>query len=273
MRLGLEAGGHTLDLAVELGIGGVPITAEALARDGVAATLAPLRDRGLSVCQIGAFGFNPLSPDAKAREQQQQTLSAALPLAAETGCRYVVIGSGNYHPSAFGGTDARNFRPEAITALARELAPIVRLAEACGALICIELYLKAVISSPARFLALSEQVGSPALRANIDVTSLYDFGAMIDPAATVEAVCSQLAGHYGLGHIKDIGLDEGFHLHMGLAPLGTSPTDWSDVLRRMSLHLAEDSWLILEHIQTPEEGRASAQLLRAAAQAAGVTLD
>ena len=43
MRLGLDAGKDTLDLAVELGIRGVPISADRLARDGVGATLAPLR--------------------------------------------------------------------------------------------------------------------------------------------------------------------------------------------------------------------------------------
>ena len=50
MRLGLEAGKDTHDLAVELGIKGVPISAEQLVRDGVEATLAPLRARGLQVC-------------------------------------------------------------------------------------------------------------------------------------------------------------------------------------------------------------------------------
>ena len=45
MRLGLEAGKDTLDLAVELGIRGVPISADRLVQDGVQATLAPLRIR------------------------------------------------------------------------------------------------------------------------------------------------------------------------------------------------------------------------------------
>jgi hypothetical protein len=33
----------------------------------------------------------------------------------------------------------------------------------------------------------------------------------------------------------------------------------------MAPHMPDDSWVILEHVQTPEEGRASLALLRTAA--------
>ena len=128
------------------------------------------------------------------------------------------------------------------------------------------------IATPARFLALQEKIGSAALRANVDVTSLYDFWDMWAPAKKVEQVCSGLAGHYGLGHIKEVALAEGFHIHIGLAPLGDGPTDWAQVLRLMQPHLPQDSWLILEHAQTPDEARSSLAHLRAAAAQAGVEL-
>jgi hypothetical protein len=40
----------------------------------------------------------------------------------------------------------------------------------------------------------------------------------------------------------------------------------------MAPHLPEDSWAILEHVLSPEEGRASVAFLRAAAAEAGVEL-
>lgn len=67
MRLGVEVGKHTHDVAVGHGIRGVPISADQLVNAGVAETLAPLNERGLQVCQIGAFGFNPLSVDGEAQ--------------------------------------------------------------------------------------------------------------------------------------------------------------------------------------------------------------
>jgi sugar phosphate isomerase/epimerase len=240
---------------------------------GVEATLAPLRERGLEVCQIGAFGFNALSTDHAARAAQRALLEAAIPCAPSTGCSYIVINGGNYHPSGFGAADSRNFCDAALDELARELEPLVRLAERHGVRLSIEPYLKTAICCPERFIALQSRIGSGALRSNIDVTSLYDFWDVYDSRATVEHVCSSLAGHYGLVHVKDVGLAEGFHIHISLAPLGSSATDWAQVLQLVSPHLPADSWVILEHILSPDEGRRSLQLLKKAAESAGVLLD
>jgi sugar phosphate isomerase/epimerase len=272
MRLGLEAGQHTLDLAVELGIVGVPVSAGQLVEDGVEATLEPLRECGLQVCQIGAFGYNPLSSDRERQAQQAALLEQVIPLAPETGCPYVVINGGNYHPSGFGAGDARNFTGEALDEVADALASMLALAERHGAKLSIEPIIKSAVYSPESFLALQECVGSDALRVNIDPTSLYDYWDLWDSHATVRHVCTALAGHYGLGHVKEVALAEGFHIHASLAPLGAGNTDWADVLGLMAPHLPQDSWVILEHVATPEEARASLEILRAAAAQAGVSL-
>lgn len=273
MRLGLEAGKQTLDLAVELGIVGVPVAAEQLAREGVAQTLAPLRERGLEVCQIGAFGYNPLSPDRGRQMAQQVIVEQAIPLARETGCPYIVICGGNYHPSGFGAGDARNHGDETLDEIARTLGPLLSLAEEYGAKLSIEPYLKTAIYSPARFTALYQRLESEALCVNIDVTSFYDYWDLWDPRERVRKVCSELAGHYGLGHLKEVALQEGFHIHAGLAPLGSGSTDWGQVLSQMAPHVPTDSWVVLEHVQTPEEARASVALLRCAAAGVGVALE
>jgi sugar phosphate isomerase/epimerase len=278
MRLGLEAGKHTLDLAVELGITGVSIQAGSLVEEGVEATLVPLRERGLQVCQIGAAGYNPLSTDRERQAQQAALLEAVLPLAAETGCPYVVINGGNYHPSGFGAGDARNFTDGALDEVAKALRPMLALAERHGARLSIEPIIKSAVYSPESFLALWERVthaggASDALRVNIDPTSLYDYWDLWDSRETVRHICTALAGHYGLGHVKEVVLAEGFHIHAGLAPLGAGNTDWAEMLRLMAPHMPEDSWVILEHVATPEEGRNSLEILRAAAAAAGVSLD
>lgn len=272
MRLGLEAGTHTLDIAVEQGIKGVPISADKLVTAGLQETLAPLKQRGLEVCQIGAFGFNPLSLDRERQARQREILEKAIPLAPETGCRYIVICGGNYDPSGFAKAHPRNFTEEALDEVARELKPMLALAEKHGVKLSIEPYLKTAIGTPERFLALKEKVGSEALRVNVDVTSLYAWAEMWDPMPTARRACNMLAGHYGLGHIKDVALQEGFHIHIGLAPLGRGATDWAEVLRLMAPHMPEDSWLILEHVATPDEARASLAYLRAAACRAGVAL-
>lgn len=176
MRLGVEVGKHTHDVAVEHGMRGVPIAADQLVNAGVDKTLAPLTARGLQVCQIGAFGFNPLSVDAEAQARQTESLAKAIPLAADTGCPYIVINCGNYHPSGFGAADARNFTDESLERVAEALKPVLDSAEKHGAKLTVEPYLKTAIHSPESFLRVKELAGgSDALRCNIDVTSLYNY--------------------------------------------------------------------------------------------------
>lgn len=273
MRFGIDAGKHTFDLAREFGIRGVPISADALADKGLDATLAPLRDAGHVPCQIGAFGYNALTPDADALAKQTRTLEAVIPMAGDTGCRYITISGGNHNRSTFGATDPRNFTPAAIDAVAQRLEPLVALAEKHGACLTIEAYLKTAVSSADAFLALHEKLPSKALRVNIDPTSLYDFADLVDPAPMVGRLCDALGPHTGLIHVKEVGLAEGFHLHAGLVPIGEGPTDWADFLGRIAPHTPDDSWLILEHVLSPEEGRNSIALLRDAAGAAGIDLE
>lgn len=273
MRLGIEAGPHTYSAATTHGITGVPVSAEQLVDSGVDKALAPLRERGLQACQIGVFGFNPLSPDGADQKKQRDILTRAIPLAQEAGCRYLVINGGNYHPSGFGGADPRNFTPDALDRVAEVLQPFVSLAEHHGVCLSIEPYLKTAICSPETFLALKQRLPSDALRVNIDVTSLFGFDEVMNPDPAVEHICTALAGHYGLVHIKDISLNDGFHIHMDLGPLGSTATNWSQVLRLVNDHLPADSWVILEHVLTPEEAAVSLGLLRKSAEQAKVILE
>ncbi len=275
MRLGLslDGGGDVLDVAVQHGIKGVPVSADQLANGGVDATLAPLKERGLEVCQIGLFMFNVLNSDTEAQAKQAATLKEVIPLAADTGCPYIVINGGNFHPSGYGAGDTRNFAEEALDRVAEGLKPHLEAAEKYGAKLTIEAYLKTVVNSPESFLKLKEKVGgSDALCCNIDVTSLYDYRDLWNPAPKVEHICTSLAGHYGLGHIKGIALKDGFHIHAELTPITEDPTDWEQVLTLMAPHVPQDSWVILEHVASLEEAEMSIAHLHNAASNAGVIL-
>jgi len=62
-------------------------------------------------------------------------------------------------------------------------------------------------------------------------------------------------------------------VRMGLAPLGSGPTDWAHFSRCVEPALSEDSWAILEHVLSKDEGHASIALLRDAAKSAGVAFE
>lgn len=271
MRLAIEAGSNTLSIAVKENIKGVPIFSDQLLEDGVEKTLAPIKEKGLEVCQIGAFGFNPLSPEAEFQEQTKK-LEQIIPLAAQINCPYITITGGNYHPSGFLAGDPRNNDEAALNKISARLKPVLAIAEAHKVNLCIEPYLKAAINSPEQFLKLKDLVSSVALKINIDVTSLYDYLDMLNPNPKVAHICTQLAGHYGLIHIKDVALKEGFHIHIDLAPLGSSATDWSCFLSLIAPNFPDDSWIILEHLASAEEAAQSLLFLKAAATKAKLRL-
>ena len=154
------------------------------------------------------------------------------------------------------------------------MKPLLDSAEKHGAKLAVEAYLKTAVNSPGSFLRLKELTGgSDALCCNIDVTSLYNDQDLWDPMPKVEQICNGLAGHYGLGHIKGVALKDGFHIHVELAPITEDTTDWTQVLRLMAPYIPQDSWLILEHMFSPEEARSSLAHLRKAADDAGVSLE
>ncbi|MEM8873189.1 MAG: TIM barrel protein [Planctomycetota bacterium] len=267
MRFGIEAGEHTMTLANELSFNGVPINGHDLVGDGDPVT--PLRDAGLDVCQIGMFDFNPM-PDGADDGRLREVIAAA----AGTGCRHIVVGPGNYNAegAGFAAYDPRNRTDDALDRMAGALRPLCELVEKHDALLCIEAYLKGVVYSADSFSRLAEKVASPALRCNVDPSSLYDFADVIDPAAKVAETCDGLAGRYGVVHLKEVGLDDGFHLHMGLKPIGAGTTDWKQMLSLVNRHAAADDWLIVEHVGGLEEGRRSYALITEAAEQVGLAL-
>ncbi len=277
MRLAIEAGEATHKLAAELGIRGVPVGAEEVVDKGGAIVRDQLEEKGLVPCQIGAFGLNPIRPQASAVSLVEQAIEQTGPC----GCTVVVVPGGSYHQSVFGGWDRRNFTDEAMDTATSTLAPLVARAADHGAILSIEPYIKSVVHSVASFLTLKERIGShseigpdraDALRINVDVTSFYDLRALIDPAPLLHELVPQFAGHAGVVHVKEIGLEEGFHIHAGLKPITDGPTDWELVLKLLKAVVPENCWLLLEHVQNEEEGRSSVAHLRTIAENAGVTL-
>jgi sugar phosphate isomerase/epimerase len=268
VNLGLELGAPTRDVAATLGVRGVPIDGSELRNQGVKAVLESLAAKNLIPCQVGAFGFNALNVS----DTEKANLEATLPLAVECGCPYVVINPASYHASVFTNVDLRSWTDDALDAMARALESPLKVAEKYGAKISIEAINKACIHSPERFLKLKEKVGSDALRCNIDPTSLYGYWELFDSKNFVENMCNSLAGHYGVVHIKEVALKDGFHIHSEMVPVGQGHTDWVHFLGLVEKHIPSDSWVLIEHCASPEEAENSVQIIKEAAQKAGVAL-
>ena len=273
MKLALEAGPDTLELAVELKISGVPVSGAELVKDRERA-LAPLQERQLTPCQVGAAGYNPLLDDGDRRAQEELLLALLDITPTLEGNPCIMISGGNFNPDHFGQTDPRNFQSETLQLLADRLKPLIEKATETGARISIEPYLKGAMDSPERCRELAALLGDPpALAFNLDPTSLYDYRDLVDSTSMVERVCRLLGPRAGLIHVKEVGLAKGFHLHAGLVPLGEGPTDWAYYLKESAAVATRDLWVLLEHCLSADEARNSVRLLRKAAEEAGVALD
>jgi sugar phosphate isomerase/epimerase len=272
MKLALEAGPATLDLARELAVPGVPLDADTLLRDGPAAALAPLRERGLAPCQIGAFFFNPLDPDLAARAAAAERVARLIPLAAEAGCPFIAFAAGSRASDIFGGSHPGNLQDNALADAAASLAPLAALASRHSVRLSLEPHVRSVLSTPERGASLCARVGSPALRVTFDVTNFYGFFDLLDPESMRVRCETALAPCCGIVHFKEIALAPGFHLHAGLTPMGSGPTDWRAVLGTAAKIAPADSWLLVEHCGSADEARASIALVRAAASELGLSL-
>jgi sugar phosphate isomerase/epimerase len=272
MKLALEAGPATLDLARELAVAGVPLDADALLRDGPAAALAPLRERGLAPCQIGAFFFNPLDPDVAARTAAAARVARLIPLAAEAGCPFIAFAAGSRASDIFGGAHPGNLADDALADAAASLAPLAALAERHGVRLSLEPHIRSVLATPERGAALCARVGSPALRVTFDVSNFYEFFDLLDPECMRRRCETSLAACCGIVHFKEIAVLPGFHFHAGMVPMGAGRTDWRATLGTAAKIAPADRWLLVEHCATPEEARASIALVRAAAANLGLAL-
>ncbi|MCX7012309.1 MAG: sugar phosphate isomerase/epimerase [Candidatus Sumerlaeota bacterium] len=272
MKLGISGKPDSIQLAKAHGASGVPILVNALANEGAKAATIALRDVGLEVCQISAFGFNPLSPERAKQEEQRRLVKKAIPLAPETGCPTIVVNGGNYDPSGFLCGHPNNFGEQALDDAARGLAPLVKLAESHGVQIAVEPFIQCAVNTPERFLKLKEKIGSPALTLNLDICNFFTYEDMWKPAEAVERICKALAGQYSFVHCKDLTVSKGVHIHIDEAPLGTGVVDWSLALRHIGRDLPADGWFIYEHIKAAKDARAGMQYLGRAAEKAGVRL-
>ena len=207
MRLGIEAGEHTFVLAERYGLRNVPISVDDLVNQGAEKVMEPIRARGLEVCQIGAMGYNPLSPDSGAVESQTKSLKRGIELAPETGCGVIAISCGSFAPSANGAHHRDNFSEKALSGMAEALRPLLGLAENNGVKLSVEAYVKGVIHSPESFDRLYEKCESSAVRINLDITSLYDLKDLIDPDPICRSAIPKMKGKVGIVHLKGIAPD------------------------------------------------------------------
>jgi len=200
-----------------------------------------LADHGLALANVNAFMMRAvgdvrqpywhpswLEPDGWYRQVRVEHTKRAIELAAELGAPSVSTEPGGPLP------DAMSYR-EGLERFARELRPVLELAERCGVWLLIEPEPGLLIERPEQYLELLELVNSPTLGVNLDVGHVYCVG--LDPAEAV----TTLADHIRHVHLEDIAPSR---VHRHLVP-GEGAIEFESVFEALR-SAGYDGWITVE---------------------------
>ena len=261
MKLGLVCGPDSVRIAQKLKVDGVSFNATDLVAEGGPEKLEALRAVQLEPCQIAAYNFNPLHPDAAERKVQEQLLAAAIPLVKSTGCPDLVINGGNRHPSGFAGSHRDNFTEGVLDEIATYLEPWISQCEAAGVNLTIEPHVQCAINTPERFLQLKSRLCSKRLMVTLDLCNFLAFSELWDPTSRLLRICEQLRGHYESVHLKNLGAQPGTHIHVNEVPFLEGHVDWAPVLNAIT-HVNPGAYMILEKVKTESEAEIGIAAIR-----------
>ncbi len=119
-------------------------------------------------------------------------------------------------------------------------------------------------------VAIERLTSSESLKISYDLTSLYGLEELIDPEPFIRRAAEALAVRIGIVHLNEVALAEEFHIHAGLTPMGSGRTNWRLLLATIADAVAAGTWVLIEHVQSREEGAASVDYIRGLLDELGV---
>jgi sugar phosphate isomerase/epimerase len=245
--------------AAELGYEGLEVAPYTLAEDARRLTQADrLRIReeaeshGLRICGlhwllVSPPGLHLAHPDERVRRRTVEYMGELARLCSDLGGEVMVLGSPKQRSTVPGQS-----REEAWRLLGESLKAAARAAEEHGVVIALEplaRHLTDVVNTAREAVRMVEEVGSPALRVNLDVYSMSDEGR---PYAEIIEEVGPLLAHF---HANDTN---------GLGP-GMGEADYGEILAALR-RVGYAGWLsveVLAPVDKPlEVARASIEYLR-----------
>jgi sugar phosphate isomerase/epimerase len=230
---------------------------------------AVLAAEGLDLCQIAPPPYNSLvAIEQIHREAGIQSLQQMTETAAELGAGNLYVRPGSLSPGAW-EPHPENHCPETRRRLAESLAPVAQYAEQCGVLLAIEAHAVSPLDTPEAVREVLDEVGSPALRFNVDPVN---FVRSLDEAygnASLIARMFDLLGDVTIcAHAKDLRVEPRLVVHIEECPPGMGLLDQGLFLRRFQ-QCCPEGVVLIEHLPA-EQVPAARRVLLAAARDAGV---
>jgi sugar phosphate isomerase/epimerase len=189
-----------------------------------------------------------LAHDETRRREAVTTVATGLGAVTAAGAEMLFVGPGGFddagpwwwHPLNFAGASRR--------ALVRSLAELSERAEQAGVVLAIEGYQGSVLESPQVMREIIEEIGSPALGANLDYVNFLTPPTVARFAETLSGMAAALGTHLRSIHVKDARVWPRLSSHVEECAAGTGVLDLAPVVQ---LARTANVPALVEHLRPP----------------------
>jgi sugar phosphate isomerase/epimerase len=223
--------------------------------------LAAMREHNILNAEVGAWS-NPLSPDARERDEAMRKNIAALEFAEETGALCCVNIAGS-RGAVWDGPHAENLTDETFSRIVENTQKIIDAVKPKKTKYSLETMPWIFPDSPENYLRLVEAIDRDGFGVHLDLCNMvncperyFNISAFIDH-------CFDLLGSRTLSlHLKDITLADALTVHLDEALPGTGAMDFGRIFARTA-ELGPETPMIIEHLKSNEDYARAYQNLRA----------
>lgn len=198
-----------------------------------------------------------LAHDEARRREAVAAVAPGIDAVAAAGGEMLFVGPGGFDPNGPWWWHSLNYAPESRRAVVRSLTELSARAEQTGIVIVVEGYQGSVLESAQVMSDVIDEVGSPALGANLDYVNFLTPSAVARFAEALAGMAAALGSHLRSIHVKDAWVWPRLSAHVEECAAGTGVLDLSLVV---ALARSAGVPALVEHLRPPRPLDALAHL-------------
>ncbi|HBC88359.1 MAG TPA: xylose isomerase [Lentisphaeria bacterium] len=222
------------------------------------------------IAECGAWS-NPISPDAKIREEAMSKCKKQLALADEIGALCCVNIAGS-RGAKWDGPDKNDFTKSTFDLIVESVRQIIDAVKPKRAFYTLETMPWMYPDSPDSYLDLIKAIDRKAFAVHLDPVNIICSPQRYFSNTDILKECFKKLGPYIKScHVKDIILRDKLTVHLDECRPGTGGIDYATYLKEAG-KLNQDVPLMIEHLPNGEEYRLAAEHMRSVAKKEGLEI-
>ncbi len=220
-------------------------------------------EAGMDIAQVGiGYGACLFDPDAEARSRLLGQIGRGIEIARQLEAHVALIRTGSLSPNGSYSPHRDNHRPECRARLLDSLRRVAEAAEALGQTVVVETHALTIMNSPEVNRTIIDEVGCARLRLVLDYVNHFQaLHQVYESTARLHHIFDVMGSLSAIGHCKDIGVRDGFVIHLDEEIPGEGELDLATALRRWH-DLHPNGYMMLEHLPNEQYPRAAANTHR-----------